>query len=47
METFLTLGPDERPMMLMGIGYADPEGGIPFSQKKLLNNSSNTIRKIG
>ncbi len=34
METLLKLGPDERPMMLIGIGYADPDGGIPYSQKK-------------
>lgn len=34
MEEILGLGPDERPMMLIGIGYADPEGGIPYSQKK-------------
>lgn len=34
MEKILQLKPDERPMMLIGIGYADPQGGIPFSQKK-------------
>ena len=34
MESVLHLQPDERPMMLIGIGYADPHGGIPFSQKK-------------
>jgi nitroreductase len=34
MEKLLGLAPDERPMMLIGIGYADPEGGIPYSQKK-------------
>ncbi len=34
MENLLQLEADERPMMLIGIGYADEEGGIPFSQKK-------------
>lgn len=34
MEELLGLEDDERPMMLIGIGYADPQGGIPFSQKK-------------
>lgn len=24
----------ERPVMLLAVGYADPSGGIPFSQKK-------------
>jgi nitroreductase len=24
----------ERPVMLLAIGYADPSGGVPFSQKK-------------
>jgi nitroreductase len=28
----------ERPIMLIAVGYADPQGGIPFSQKK-----SNTL----
>lgn len=34
MENTISLAADERPMMLIGLGYADPEGGIPFSQKK-------------
>ncbi|MGY6559832.1 MAG: nitroreductase family protein [Nitritalea sp.] len=34
MDELLPLRPDERPMMLIGVGYADPEGGIPYSQKK-------------
>lgn len=34
MESIIPLAEDERPMMLIGLGYADPEGGIPFSQKK-------------
>lgn len=34
MEKLLNLEPDERPMMLIGLGFPDPKGGIPFSQKK-------------
>lgn len=34
MENLLELDEDERPMMLIGLGYADEKGGIPFSQKK-------------
>jgi nitroreductase len=34
MEKLIQLDEDERPMMLIGVGYADPEGGIPYSQKK-------------
>jgi nitroreductase len=30
----LSLSYYERPIMLIAIGYADPEGGIPYSQKK-------------
>lgn len=30
----LNLAPFERPVMLLAIGYADPAGGIAFSQKK-------------
>lgn len=30
----LNLEPYERVVMLIGMGYADQEGGIPFSQKK-------------
>lgn len=32
--TELALEPYERVVMLMAIGYADPVGGIPYSQKK-------------
>ena len=28
------LAPYERVIMLLAVGYADPEGGVPFSQKK-------------
>jgi len=34
MATTLGLAPYERVVMLIAIGYADPEGGIPYSQKK-------------
>lgn len=30
----LNLQADQRPIMLMAVGYADPAGGVPFSQKK-------------
>jgi nitroreductase len=34
MEALIPIADDERPLMLIGVGYADPEGGIPYSQKK-------------
>ncbi|MFW5701077.1 MAG: nitroreductase family protein [Cyclobacteriaceae bacterium] len=34
MEKALNLDIDERPILLIGIGYADSEGRIPYSQKK-------------
>jgi nitroreductase len=34
MEASLSMASDERPIMLIGVGYADPNGKIPFSQKK-------------
>jgi hypothetical protein len=33
----LRLKPTERVIMLIAVGYADPEGIIPFSQKKTLD----------
>ncbi|HEY3736251.1 MAG TPA: nitroreductase family protein [Jatrophihabitans sp.] len=33
----LSLKPHERVIMLIAVGYADPEGIIPFSQKKSLD----------
>lgn len=30
----IKLPPHERVVMLMAIGYADPDGGVPYSQKK-------------
>jgi nitroreductase len=34
MRTLLGLPLHERVIMLIAIGYADPEGGVPYSQKK-------------
>jgi nitroreductase len=34
MKAIMNLGPDERPVMLISFGYPNPEGLIPFSQKK-------------
>ena len=34
MEETITLDLDERPILLIGVGYADLAGKIPFSQKK-------------
>ena len=34
METLLKLKPSERVVMLIALGEADPDGGIPFSQKQ-------------
>jgi nitroreductase len=34
MEKIIDLGDDERPLMLIGVGYADPNEKIPYSQKK-------------
>ena len=39
---FLDLKPYEKVIMLIAVGYADPEGLIPFSQKK----STNSLLKI-
>ncbi len=34
MEKIVRLEDDQRPLMLIGIGYADPDEKIPYSQKK-------------
>lgn len=34
MDALLQLEPWERPIMLISTGYADPDGGIAYSQKK-------------
>ena len=36
MQKTLGLDTSERVVMLIAVGYADPDGGIPFSQKKSL-----------
>ena len=37
MEARLGLARHERPIMSISIGYADPEGRVPYSQKKSLD----------
>jgi len=37
MKKLLGLEVSDRPIMLIAIGYADPEGHIPYSQKKQLS----------
>ena len=34
LDAELGLNKHERTIMLLSVGYADPEGGIPYSQKK-------------
>ncbi|MBE9052588.1 nitroreductase family protein [Nostocales cyanobacterium LEGE 11386] len=37
MATLLGLEPDERPIMLISLGYPDPDGMVAYSHKKSLN----------
>jgi len=37
MAEFLQLEPDERPIMLIAVGYPDPDGLVAYSQKKSLS----------
>lgn len=37
MSNCLNLSPDERPVMLISVGYSDSDGMIPYSQKKTLD----------
>lgn len=37
MTSLLNLEPDERVIMLISVGYPDPEGMVAYSQKKTLN----------
>ena len=39
MAKLLGLAPDERPIMLVAIGYPDPEGAVAYSQKKPLEEA--------
>ena len=41
MQKELGLEDYERPIMLLAVGYADPAGGVPYSQKKPLGSISN------
>lgn len=43
LDSLLNLDKHERTIMLLAVGYADPQGGIPFSQKK---NSSNLVKVV-
>lgn len=38
MSQELQLSPDERPIMLISLGYPDPDGMVAYSQKKMLDN---------
>ena len=38
MAKALSLLPDERVVMCMSIGFPDPEGEVPFSQKRCLDD---------
>lgn len=37
MDKALGLPPNQRPIMCMSVGYADPTGAVPYSQKKSLD----------
>jgi nitroreductase len=37
MQQALSLNMDDRPVLLISLGYPDPEGMVPFSQKKSLD----------
>lgn len=37
MQEYLKLEPDERPIMLLAVGYPDPEGMVAYSHKKSLS----------
>ena len=39
MADLIDLDPDERPVMLVAIGYPDPEGLVAYSQKKPLDEA--------
>jgi len=43
MSKKLHLSDNQRPLMLISVGYADPEGKIPFSQKK---SPSDLIKEV-
>ena len=37
MADLIGLAPNERPIMCLSLGYADPTGQVPYSQKKSLD----------
>jgi len=41
MQDLLSLRPTERPIMLISLGYPDPSGMVPFSEKKPLDEIRN------
>lgn len=47
LQSLLGLAQDERPIMLISLGYPDPEGMVPFSEKKTLEElrSYNRVAK--
>lgn len=49
MADLIGLGPDERPVMLVAIGYPDLEGLVAYSQKKPLDEARtfNHVRRPG
>lgn len=46
MQKSLGLSVDERPIMLLAVGFPDPKGAIPYSQKKSLEGLRN-YNKLG
>ncbi len=43
LDEMLQLKPEQRVIMLLAVGYADADGGIPFSQKK---NANSLVRVV-
>lgn len=37
LSKYLSLQPEQRPIMMIGVGFPDPEGGIAYSQKATLS----------
>ena len=46
LEKLLGLKAYERTVMLLAVGYADPEGGIPYSQKKVSNELIKVVETL-
>ncbi len=45
MQRELGLATYERPVMLIAVGYPDPEGGVPYSQKKTVLQKENATNQ--